>query len=137
MRAALLDTNVYIGHWDQGLYAEPLAEVRRGFVVRQSAVVLSELRRGARTPAARRLVERLHRSAVASWEPLADDWWRAGDLIRTIGDAKGWDPRKRREFQNDALIALTARRHGALLVTANRRDFELLRRRLGVSLLFV
>jgi predicted nucleic acid-binding protein len=33
---------------------------------------------------------------------------------------------KRREFQNDVLIALTARRYGATVVTANRGDFALL-----------
>ena len=42
-----------------------------------------------------------------------------------------------REFQNDALIALTARHHAATIVTANRSDFELLRAELGVSLLLV
>jgi len=39
---------------------------------------------------------------------------------------------KRREFQNDALIALTARRQGAMLVTANQRDFALLAGETGV-----
>src|SRR3989304_1274176 len=34
-------------------------------------------------------------------------------LIRTIGDARGGDTSKRRDFQNDALIALTARPPGA------------------------
>jgi predicted nucleic acid-binding protein len=47
------------------------------------------------------------------------------------------DRSKRRDFQNDALIALTARRHGATVVTANRHDFELLGRKLGVRILAV
>ena len=55
--------------------------------------------------------------------------------IRTVGDAQGWDTNKRRDFQNEALIALTARRHGATVVTANRMDFELLSKELGVSTL--
>jgi len=71
------------------------------------------------------------------WAPTATDWWQAGQLIRAIGDARGWDPSKRRDFQNDALIALTARRHGATVVTANPRDFELLAEELHFRLLSV
>ena len=135
MRWAILDTSVYIGHWEHGLYQDGLAAIRKAFVIRQSAVVLSELRRGARTREARRLVEALFRLAAVQWEPAAADWWKAGRLIRAIGDAQGWDRSKRRDFQNDALIALTARRHGATVVTTNRKDFELLSRDLGVPVL--
>jgi predicted nucleic acid-binding protein len=132
---AIIDTGVYIGHWERGLYEKALETVRKGFVVRHSAVVLSELRRGARTKAAADLVGTLHRLARFRWEPSADDWWQAGDLVRQIGDARGWERGKRREFQNDALIALTARRHGATVVTENRVDFELLAERTGLKLL--
>lgn len=134
---AVIDTSVYIGHWEQGLYDEALKRVRRAFIVRHSAVVLSELRRGARTRAAERTVAKLHALARDPWTPNQNDWWAAGRLIRTIGDAHDWDRSKRRDFQNDALIALTARRHGATVVTANREDFELLGRKLGVRILAV
>jgi hypothetical protein len=53
-------------------------------------------------------------------------WWRAGQLIHAIGDTEDWETTKRLEFQNDALIALTAVRHGATVVTTNAGDFELL-----------
>jgi predicted nucleic acid-binding protein len=134
---AVIDTSVYVGHWEHGLYAEMLEQVRRAFVVRHSAVVLSELRRGARTREAQRTVLRLHRLAHEVWEPTASDWWDAGRIIRTVGDAHGWDRNKRRDFQNDALIALTARRHGATVVTGNREDFELLARALRISVMVV
>jgi predicted nucleic acid-binding protein len=135
MHWAILDANVYIGHWEQGLYAETLAAVGRAYIVRHSAVVLSELRRGARTRAAERLVTALYRLARVCWEPTAADWWEAGRLVRKIGDAEGWDRNKRRDFQNDALIALTARRHGATVVTANLLDFDLLARELRIQML--
>jgi predicted nucleic acid-binding protein len=135
VRWAILDTTVYIGHWERGLYEERLAAVRKSYVIRHSAVVLSELRRGARTREAQRLVEGLYRLAAVRWEPTVEDWWEAGKLIRTIGDAEAWDTNKRRDFQNDALIALTARRHGATVFTTNRLDFELLSREIGVSVL--
>jgi len=135
VRWAILDTNVYIGHWERGLYQDGLAAVRKAFVVRYSAVVLSELRRGARTREARRFVDALFRLVKVRWEPTAEDWWKAGRLIRTIGDAQVWDRNRRRDFQTDALIALTARRHGATVVTENRKDFELLSRELRVPVL--
>jgi predicted nucleic acid-binding protein len=98
-------------------------------------VVLSEIRRGARTPEAQRLVEGLYRLAAVRWEPTVEDWWEVGRLIRKVGDAQSRDTNKRRDFQNDALIALTARRHGATVVTANRSGFELLSKKVGVSVL--
>src|SRR5262245_10745206 len=132
---AILDTSIYVGHWEAGLYGDVLDDVRKAFVVRQSSVVLSELRRGARTREARRLVDALHRLARIQWAPTAADWWEAGRLIRDIGNDQDWDRSKRRDFQNDVLIALTARHHGATVVTANRVDFELLAQALRVPIL--
>jgi predicted nucleic acid-binding protein len=131
---AIIDTSVYIDHWEHGLYQDKLAEVRRAFVIRHSAVVLSELRRGARTRVAERSVHQLYDLAQSVWEPTPRDWWEAGQIIRSVGDAHDWDRSKRRDFQNDALIALTARGHGATVVTANRGDFEILGKRLGVPM---
>ena len=134
MRWALIDTSVYINHWEGALDQHALLSVRRAFVVRQSSVVLSELRRGARTHDGRRLVEALFRLAKIQWAPTTADWWEAGRLVQRIGDAQDWDRHKRQAFQNDALIALTARRYGATIVTADQDDFDLLRREVGVSI---
>ena len=135
MHIAILDTGIYIEHWERGLYEETLEAVRQAYIVRQSAVVLSELRRGARTREAERFVTALFRLARVCWEPTTTDWWEAGRLVRQLGDAKGWERHKRREFQNDALIALTARRYGATVVTANLSDFDLLARALRIHVL--
>lgn len=137
MRWAVIDTGVYIDYWEHRKHDNVLAEVRRTFIVRQSAVVLSELRRGARTGDARKFVERLARVATTWWAPLDEDWWEAGRLIQAIGDSRDWDTNKRRDFQNDVLIALTARRYGATVVTTNRQDFAILGRALDVSVLMV
>ena len=135
MAVAILDTNVYIDHWERGLYQVTLENLRRAYIIRHSAVVLSELRRGARGREAQRLVAGLFELATIRWEPLVADWWEAGRLVRSIGDKQGWDITKRRDFQNDALIALTARRHGATVVTANYSDFDLLRSEVRISVL--
>ena len=135
MAVAILDTSVYIDHWQLGLYQDTLENLRRAYIIRHSAVVLSELRRGARGREAEQLVANLFELATVRWEPSASDWWEAGRLIRTIGDKQDWDIHKRRDFQNDALIALTARRHGATVVTVNTSDFELLRSVLRITIL--
>src|SRR3990172_7488862 len=133
MHLAILDTNIYIGHWEKGLYQEFLETLRRAYIIRHSAVVLSELRRGARTRDAERLVMMLYRLARICWEPTRSDWWEAGRLVRKIGDQERWETSKRRDFQNDALIALTARRYGATVVTTDRGDFELLAHELPIT----
>jgi predicted nucleic acid-binding protein len=132
VRWAIFDTSVYVSHWQSGAHLDELRDLRSRLIVRHSSVVLSELRRGARTRRAQHLVESLRRLARDPWTPTAEDWWRSGGLIRKVGDDQGWDTRRRRDFQNDTLIALTARRHGSVVVTENRADFELLADELGI-----
>ena len=79
MQWAIIDTDIYIDHC---LYAELLPTVQQAFIVRHSAVVLSELRRGARTRLAERLVNSLHRLAAERWAPTDNDRWEAGRLVR-------------------------------------------------------
>jgi predicted nucleic acid-binding protein len=134
---AILDTNIYIDYWEHGMHQAALSEIRKACIIRQSAVVLSELRRGARTRKAKRLVEDLRRRIKTPWEPSALDWWETGRLLRRLADARGWDPVRIRSFQNDVLIAISARRHGAVVVTADREDFEILSRAVGVQVMFV
>ncbi len=136
MPFAVVDTSIYVNHWEGLLDVNSLSSLQEGFIVRQSSVVLSELRRGARTAHARRLVESLRRLAKIQWAPVTEDWWQAALIIQKIGDAQKWDRRKRQEFQNDTLIALSARRYGATILTANRSDFELLSQELDVPVLF-
>ena len=134
---AIIDTSVYINHWEGILDDQILTWVRVKFVVRQSSVVLSELRRGARTSKSRRLVEELRRLSKTQWTPVTEDWWKTGVIIQKIGAAENWDRRKRQEFQNDTLIALSAHRYGATIITANRIDFELLAKEFRVRILLV
>ena len=49
------------------MYGQDLNDIRKTFIVRHSAVVLSELRRGARTQAARKAVDGLFRQAKVQW----------------------------------------------------------------------
>jgi predicted nucleic acid-binding protein len=128
---AVIDTSVYIGI--RALYAEALD--RSEGVHRPALGGGSVGAMWSTNPEAQRTAKRLHRLAHEV-EPTASDCGRSR-IIQTVGDAHDWDRNKRRDFQNDALIALTARGHGATLVSANREDFEILGRRLGVAVLVV
>jgi predicted nucleic acid-binding protein len=130
----LFDTSVYVEVLRNGEFA-------RGFRPRYardlphthfSAVVVQELLAGARTPWQRRQAlalfepfERVGRIAV----PTYACWKEAGRILATLYEREPSARDKlRRGLLNDILIALTATRLGALVVTRNGDDFELIRR---------
>jgi predicted nucleic acid-binding protein len=92
-----------------------------------SSVVRAELTQGAQGDSGRRLVARLARTLERSGRivaPTHSDWIEAG-----TAQSKIWDtiPSLRtKRLLNDLLIARTANRVGACIVTANTGDFELL-----------
>lgn len=73
MAIATLDTSVYTDHWERGLYEDSLDDLRRAYIIRHSAVVLSELRRGARGRDVEQLVAKLFELAAVRWEPFVSD----------------------------------------------------------------
>lgn len=96
-------------------------------IVRNSSVVLSELWRGATKPAEReflRAMEKNHPILI----PTEKNWLESGQVLSRIHVDTGYTPDKLRDLHFDVLIALTARSHGARLITSNRRDFELIYR---------
>jgi predicted nucleic acid-binding protein len=94
--------------------------------VRYSAVVLAELWRGATTQAEQALLRALERN-FPIFAPTEKDWLESGRILARIQMERGYEPRKLRDLHFDVLIALTARSHGATLITSNRADFELIR----------
>ena len=123
----VLDTNLYVGWLNQGLY-EALV-VGPGFVRYLSSVVQMELRVGASTRPARRLLDHLVRAHAASSRlvaPSTSVFDEAGLVLRALRMA-GREVRHA-ALVNDVLIALSARRLGATLYTANADDFTAIRR---------
>ena len=86
-------------------------------------MVLAELWRGARKPAEREFLRALQRNHPVL-SPTAGNWLESGHLLAKIGADKGFTPQKLRDLHFDVLIALTARSHGARLITSNRAGFE-------------
>lgn len=93
-------------------------------VIRTSAVVLAELWRGATKPSDRKFLLALEKT-YPILTPTQENWLESGEILARIRADHGCSPIKLRDLHFDVLIALTARSHGARLITSNRPDFEL------------
>jgi predicted nucleic acid-binding protein len=124
-RIILFDTSVFIDYLRTGLHGQRMATVAGR--VRHSTIVLAELLRGAKKRVERDFVETLADGAVLL-TPTEGNWLESGRLLSRISMEKGFSPEKLRDLQFDVLIALSARSHGATVVTSNRTDFEMIRR---------
>ena len=121
---AVLDTSVYIENFRTGRFTVDL--LHSPWVIRHSAVVLHELRRGARTPLELRFVADLARKSRIL-TPTERHWLQSAELLSLIGRRRGYGVNKLRGLVLDVLIALSAREIGATLITLNRQDFEEIR----------
>lgn len=124
-RIALIDTSVYVELIRHGRFQHELVALPN--LVRNSAVVLSELRRGATLPRERRWIDELEAQHQVFF-PGTWEWRRSGEVLERLRRKRGYDAKKLRDLHFDALIALTARAIGAVVVTCNGDDFEALRR---------
>ncbi len=95
-------------------------------VIRTSSVVLAELWRGASKPSDREFLRALAKNHPVL-TPTQSNWLESGEVLHTMHADHGFEPGKLRDLHFDVLIALTARSHGARLITTNRTDFELIR----------
>ena len=120
----IFDSSVLIDDLRTGCHSERILDLDD--LVRTSAVVLSELGRGATTLAEQVFLRRLERQYPVL-TPTEKNWIDSGQILARIHKDKGFEAQKLRELHFDVLIALTARAHGARLITSNRDDFELIR----------
>jgi predicted nucleic acid-binding protein len=119
----VFDTSIFIDHLRTGRYRQRIAETTG--LVRNSAVVLAELSRGATNRAEQEFVEQLARNHPIL-TPTQNNWLESGRLLSKIRVDKGFHREKLRDLHFDLLIALTARTAGARLVTCDRGNFELI-----------
>jgi predicted nucleic acid-binding protein len=81
----------------------------------------------------KRFVGELERSLLVI-APSERDWAESGRIVSQLAAAHGYDVHKTREIHFDVLIALTARRIGAVLITCNASDFSAIREHLNFKL---
>ena len=122
---AVLDTSVYVDVLRRRRFEQELLELR--LVVRLSAVVLAELWRGARSSEMKKFVDYMSKNFLIVG-PNEREWEESGKIVARLAKANGYDIRKTREIHFDVLIALTARKIGAALITRDRDDFTAIRR---------
>jgi predicted nucleic acid-binding protein len=120
---AIFDTSIFIDHLRTGCHQQRIASMTG--LIRLSSVVLAELWRGATEPAEREFVRALEKNHPIL-TPTENNWLESGRLLGQISADKAFMPAKLRDLHFDVLIALTARSHGARLITSNRADFELI-----------
>lgn len=132
----LLDTNVFIDYLRVGRHADWITGPAQRTIRFLSSVVLMELRLGADTLPRRRAVDRIRGAFPAERviAPAPDLFDRAGELFRALhGDGSAL--RDRLGVVNDLLIALTAWRIGATVITSNIEEFTRIRHHLrGLSM---
>jgi tRNA(fMet)-specific endonuclease VapC len=97
-----------------------------------SSVVAQELLAGARSLQHRRQAGKFYRPFERAGRLITPDhnmWKEVGEIVaRLLTELPGWGTKLRGGVLNDLLIALSARRIGATVVTRNGEDFLLIRR---------
>ena len=119
----IFDTSVLVDEVRTGLHRKRIESVNGR--VRVSSVVLAEFLRGVSAPAEHKFLRTLARNHPIL-TPTQNNWLESGEILAKIRADQGFEPHKLRDLHFDVLIALTARSHGACLITTNRADFELI-----------
>jgi len=119
----ILDTSILVDDIRTGRYRRQIQTLRG--LIRNSAVVMAELWRGVTKPAEREFLRALGRNHP-TLTPTENNWLESGEILGKIRADRGYTPGKLRDLHFDVLIALTARTHGAWLITSNRADFEMI-----------
>lgn len=131
-----IDTNLYIAASRDRAMRVDLARftLRSGLRLYLNAVVLMELRAGARSDQQRESVESLYAEFAGRARlvvPSADAFAQAGRVLEDLAAREGFAlALAPRSFTNDVLIAASCRDHDVELVTANHRDFAAIARHL-------
>jgi predicted nucleic acid-binding protein len=120
----MYDTSILIHLIRSGSFFERIQASHS--ILRSSWVVLAELWRGASAEADRVVIRWMEKN-VRVLTPTERNWIESGQTLARMQADHGFEARKLRDVHFDVLIALTARSHGARLITSNRADFELIR----------
>jgi predicted nucleic acid-binding protein len=119
----ILDTSILVDDMRTRRYSRRIANLDG--LIRNSAVVMAELWRGVVKPAEREFLRALGRNHPVL-TPTENDWMESGEILAKIRADFDFAAHTLRDLHFDVLIALTARSHGARLITSNRADFEMI-----------
>lgn len=123
-RLIIFDTSVFIDHLRAAKHTDRIPAVSG--LIRNSAVVLAELLRGATKENEFAFIKNLAKNHPMV-TPTEKNWMESGEVLSKVYRDKGFTPGKLRDLHFDVLIALSARQFGATVITSNRGDFELIK----------
>lgn len=124
---AICDTSIYIPFVNQGIVHPVFSDEFVRPVLYMSAVVMSELYAGAHDNQSIKLLDKLHQTFLGVGRlvvPDGEDWRKTGRIMAKLGEKYGFEAKYLSKMQNDILIACSARKIGAFLVTRNEKDFR-------------
>jgi predicted nucleic acid-binding protein len=127
----VFDRDILIDHFRHPDLYDTLATALDRSQVYMSSIVAMELRAGCRRPSEIRVLEQFLRPFQAARRIIAPDHQtclQAGAVLSSLATKYGLEADKRRRMANDALIAASALRIGAALITRNHSDFSLISR---------
>jgi len=124
-RIIIFDTSVFIDHLRAAKHTARISAVSG--LIRNSAVVLSELLRGATKADELAFIKDLAKNHPII-SPTEKNWLESGEVLGKVYRDKGFSPEKLRDLHFDVLIALGARHSGATVITSNGGDFELIKK---------
>jgi len=128
---AILDTSIYLSFLKRGGELRDLGFLLRPTLLYMSSVVFAELYAGARDQVTIRQLENLYRTFDRLDRVVAPDkqvWFETAQLLQQLGLRHGFEATGLARITHDTLIALSARRIGAVVFTRNQRDFERIRK---------
>ena len=126
MPASILDSSLYITALPTGGAEISLRNIEREGAVWLRAVVVSELFAGTKGRKAIAAVEKLEqdfRKAKRFLVREAAHWLKSGRILTRLRDRFDSELRSKFRLVGDVLIAVSAGRIGATVVTTNGRDF--------------
>ena len=121
----ILDTSIYIPFINAGI-SHPALELEYKPSFYMSAVVIEELYAGAFDSVSVRLLDRMYETFGNLGRvvvPEASDWQKTGKVVAKLGRKYGFEDNFLLKITNDVLIAFSARRVGAVIVTSNVKEF--------------
>ena len=122
---AVPDTSFLIEHFRKGTVQEVFLNLTRYYHVAFSSVVLMELLAGAFDPKEQKLIDQITRNfTVISVTEL--QWFLSGEIMMKLRRDKKIDRERINRLLADILIAVSVRDTGAILITKNEKDFQLI-----------
>jgi predicted nucleic acid-binding protein len=129
--AVFFDSKVYINLLKSVEYERKLERFLQGaYLYTISKVVLMELWAGAKSKLEETILKQ-HQKSLPLIGFSDDNFILAGQVLQKMAKDQSVEPRTRRRFTWDILIALCAQENNALLVTENGYDFKRIQNYIG------